>query len=119
MILKGIIGLIFHDRFYNWDYRQYNSVKWPRSFIVFVPYGICMVALTWYATLFQYESHGYILTMAVTLSALKLFLIIFRWNRFSNTMKNMILKNLKSLYILDLALIPAGSVFVLMALYLY
>lgn len=119
MILKGIIGLIFHDRFYSWDFRQYNSVKWPRSFIVFVPYGISMVALTWYATIFHYERHGYILTVLVAAMAFKIFLIIFRWHRFSNAMKKMIKRNFKKLYIIDIIIIPAGVFFILMAIYVY
>lgn len=87
--------------------------------MIFIPYGLFMVTLTWYATIFKYEKHGWILALVVTVPVVKLFLIAFRWHRFSNAMKNMIERNFKKLYLLDIVLIPAGLVFLLMARYVY
>ncbi len=77
LLTKGSIGLLFHDRFYNWDKEQYRSRKWPKSSAVFIPYGILMITLTWYATLYHYVQYGWILTLVISLSGLKLISIVF------------------------------------------
>lgn len=117
--VKALIGLLFHQRFYAWDKKQYLSKRWPISFVIFLPYGIGLCILTWYATYFHYVKHGWILTATVSVAGLKLINIVFNWKKTSTAFVNFIDRGGISLWLLDIVVLVAGIAFGLLAIYVY
>lgn len=118
-ILKALIGFIFHEKFYSWDKKQYSSKNWPASFLIFIPYGIGIFIVTWYATIFHYEKHGWILTLIVTISSLKLFSILFNWKKTSERFVKFIDLNSWKLWAVDIFVIIMGMLFLFLGIYIY
>jgi len=118
-IIKAFIGLLFHEKFYAWDRDQYASKRWPASFIIFLPYGILIFLVTWYATIFQYTKYGWILTLVVTISSIKLFAILFNWEKTSATFVRFIDSAGWKLWAVDIFVMVAGFAFFLMGTLVY
>lgn len=118
-ILKAIIGLAFHKKFYLWDRKQYASQKLPKDIFIFILYGIGMFFITWYATIFHYERYGWIITLVVTLSSVKLFSILFNWRKTSEKIVKFIDSGGWKLWMLDITIFIIGILFLLLGLYIY
>lgn len=118
-ILKALIGLFFHKKFYSWDRKQYAAKKFPKRLFIFILYGIGIVLTTWYATIFHYVKYGYILTIIVTLSSIKLFSILFDWENTSKKFVHFIDSGGWKLWVLDIFILIMGIVFFLLGLYVY
>ena len=118
-ILKALIGLFFHKKFYSWDRRQYAAQKFPKRLYIFILYGIVMVFTTWYATIFHYVEYGYILTIIVTISSIKLFSILFNWKNTSKKILNFIDSGGWKLWALDIFILIMGIIFFLLGIYVY
>ncbi len=118
-VTKGIIGIVFHKNFYTWDKKQYTSRHWPTSFLLFIPYGIGMISWTWYATLFHYTKHGWIITITVTIVSIKFFAIIFQWKKTSTFLVQIIDTGGWKIWFLDVLMIVSGFSFFLLGIFVY
>ena len=118
-ILKSLIGLFLHKKFYAWDRKQYASQRFPKRLFVFILYGLGIFLITWYATIFHYVKHGYILTTIVSLSSIKLLSLLFNWEDTSKKLVRFIDSGGWRLWVLDVFLLVLGVLFFLLGLYVY
>lgn len=119
LIIKSCIGLGFHSKFYMWDKKQYSSPKPTLPFIFFLIYGLIILCLTWYATLFHYVKYGWILTAITTISGFKIYKAAARWPDFSKNIAIFIDKHNSYLWALDIILFILGAFFLVMSFTLY
>ncbi len=117
--MKAFVGFIFHKKFYTWDKKQYASKKYPKSFYIFIPYGAGVFLSTWYATIFHYREKGWILTLIVTLSSIKLFSILFNWEKTSEKFVKFIDSGGWKLWAVDVFVMIMGVVFLFLGIYVY
>ncbi len=117
--LKAFIGFVFHNKFYKWDREQYASKQWPKSFFIFVTYGLVMFLLIWYATIFHYVKFGWILTSIVTLSSVKLFSILFKRKKIAPKFVKLIDAGGWKLWAIDAFVLIMGILFLFMGTHIY
>lgn len=117
--IKGLTGLLFHRSLYSWAEKHYASKKISPTVILLIIYAISILIFTWYATIFNYIKHGWILTTFISITSIKLLAIIFKWNETSAYFVKFISLSGKRLWILDIAVLLLGFVFLGMASYLY
>lgn len=116
---KGLVGIFAHDKLYGWAEKHYATGE--RSFTVwlFLIYGIGVVGITWYATIFDYVKYGWILTVFMSIMSLKLIGLIYNWEETSKKFVNFIRGSSSKLWLLDFVVLLLGAVFLWMGLYLY
>jgi len=117
--IKSITGLLFHEKLYGWAKRHYSKNKKSWTTIFLLIYGIIVFLLTWYVTIFDYVKHGWIITLLITVSSVKLFGLIFNWEKISKKFVKFIENSSKKLWILDITLLILSLIFLLMGLFLY
>ncbi len=117
--LKAFIGFVFHNKFYEWDRKQYASDKWPKSFFIFITYGLVMFALIWYATIFHYVKYGWILTLIVSISSIKLFSLLFKRDEIAPKFVRFIESGGWKLWAVDIFVLFMGFLFLYLGLYIY
>ena len=117
--LKSLAGIFFHDILYEWAKRHYSKNKKSWTTIFLLIYGIIVFLLTWYATIFDYVKHGWIITFLITLSSIKLFGLIFNWKKVSKKFANFIENSSHKLWILDIILFFLSIIFLFMGIFIY
>jgi uncharacterized membrane protein YidH (DUF202 family) len=114
---KAAIALVAPQRFYNERQRQYASEARPRKLLV-APVVIVVITLAaWYATIFQYQSWGWVVTGCLTaLSCLSVDHLL-RWERHRQRMLRVVMN--PKVWWVDCVLLVVGSLFVALAFCVY
>ena len=116
---KGLVGVFAHDKLYGWAEKHYSTKDRSLTVWLFLIYGVGVVGTTWYATIFNYVKHGWILTVIMSIMSLKLLGLIYNWEETSKKFVNLIKDSNKKLWLLDFIVLFLGAVFLWMGMYLY
>ena len=114
---KAAIALAAPRRFYDERQRQYASEVRPRKLLV--P-PIVIVAITfaaWYATIFHYQSWGWIVTGCLTVLACVSVDHALRWERHRQKMLRVVTN--PKVWWVDCILLVVGALFVALAFWVY
>ncbi|TYB31266.1 MAG: hypothetical protein FXF47_05055 [Candidatus Mcinerneyibacterium aminivorans] len=117
--VKSITGIFAHDKLYNWAKRHYSKEKRSWTTILLIVYGVGVLILTWYGTIFDYVKYGWIVTILITFSSIKLAGLIFNWKKVSKKFVKFIENSKEKLWMLDVLLLIISIGFLLMGIYLY
>lgn len=119
LILKSVVGIVFHEKFYSWDKDQYSEKRAPITVLLFLTYGIVVVVTTVYATIFHYVSYGWVITAVSFLMAIKIYQISYNWKKFSASAKEFIVKAPVNTWLLDIITFITGVLILTFAFTLY
>lgn len=118
-LIKGLVGLVAHEKLYSWAQKHYSAKEKSFTVVLLLIYGVGVLGLTWYATLFDYVKYGWVLTVFISLSSIKLFGIVFKWEATSQKFVKFIKNDGVKLKILDFVVIGLGVIFLLLGLFVY
>lgn len=118
-LIKGLVGLLAHEQLYTWAEAHYSKEEKSFTVVMLIIYGVGVLALTWYATIFDYVKYGWILTAFITLASIKLVGIIFKWEETSRKFVEFIRGRGMKLKLLDIVVTTLGIGFLLAGLYVY
>lgn len=117
LLSKAATALAAPRRFYAERQRQYASASQPASLFVAPVVILAVTSAAWYATIFQYQPWGWVVTGSLTaLSCLSLD-HVFRWERHRQRMLTVVTN--QSVWQVDCLLLLAGAGFVVLALRVY
>ncbi len=80
--------------------------------------GMLLIAYTWYAVFSLDIAHGWIMAMLISLAAVKIYMLIFRYDEFREFVKAT-LNNKREMFRLNLAVLVFSALCLAMALFLY
>ena len=117
--IKSTAGIFAHEKLYGWAKRHYSKDKRSWTTVLLIIYGVGVLLLTWYGTIFDYVKYGWVITLLITLSSFKLIGLIFNWEKASAKFVNFIEDSSDKLWILDISLLVVSIGFLIMGLFLY
>ncbi len=114
---KAAIALSMPGRFYAERQRQYASVSPPAR--VLVPGAVIagLASVAWYATIFQYQPWGWIVTASLTALACGSIHQLVRWETQRQRMRKVVAN--PNVWRVDCLLLVIGVLFVALAVFVY
>lgn len=116
-IVKASIALAFPGRFYAARIRQYESETLPPKLLVPPAIVLTLTAGAWYATLFHYQTWGFIVTGLLTFASCMAVDHLLRWKSHRVAMHAVVSD--PKVWRIDCALLLIGLGFIPLALYVY
>jgi len=118
-LIKGLAGIFIHDKLYGWAESHYSKKEKSRTIYLFLVYAFLMLAITFYATIYQYTAYGWILTIFISVMSLKTIGLIFNWEKTSQKLVAFIKHDGKKIWLLDILVIFLSMIFFSLALFVY
>jgi hypothetical protein len=118
-MIKGLVGIFAHNKLYGWAEKHYAKPGKSITVKIFVGYAVLILLLTWYATLFQYQSYGWIVTVFITLMSIKTVGLLFNWEKTSQKFVSLIKSGQKILWVLDIIVIGLSLLFYGLGIFIY
>jgi len=113
-LLMGLLG----RRWNNWELEKAYGRRKPKWLIGGGLSGMLLIAYTWYAVFSLGIAHGWIMAVLISLTAVKIYMLIFRYAEFREFVKATLNSKRKMLR-LNLAVLSFSVICLLMALFLY
>lgn len=118
-ILKSLVGLFFHNRFYSWD-RQFYSSPYPPRHYRLLCYGLILLfLLTIHTAIYDYVDYGWITVAIITIATFKIVSLTFQWQKVSAILVSFIDSGDKQLWTLDILIALMGTGMLYLAFYVY
>jgi len=118
-LLKAVTGLLLPGRFYGWRRQQYASASVPPVVLVMPSLFVLLAGASWYATLFQYQSWGWIVTGFTTLIAFLGVLNLSRWSSHRQKTRKAIDTQPKTRTSVDVVILVLGVLFTYLSFFIY
>jgi hypothetical protein len=119
LFLKAITALLFSGRFYDWRKQQYASTSIPPVVLVMPTLFVLLAGIAWYATLFHYQSWGWVVTGFTTLVAILGILNLNRWSTHRQKTGQAIEKQPGTRTGVDIMLLILGGIFAALGIFVY
>ena len=113
-ILMGAMGA----RWKRWELQSAYSAQKPKWIYLAGVLGLALIAYTWYAVFTMEVMHSWIIAVFVTLTGVKIYLLLFQYTRFRNFVTKMLNDKNKMLR-LNLAVLMFSVLCIGMAVFLY
>ena len=117
LLAKASIALAMPRRFYSERQRQYASASPPVEVLVPPVVIVALALVAWYATIFYYQSWGWIITGSLTALACVAVDHGFRWQK--HRLKMLRVVSNPRAWRVDCLLLVVGAVFVALAFLVY
>ena len=114
---KAAIALAVPRRFYAERQRQFASEVRPRRLLVAPLVIVAITFAAWYATIFHYQSWGWIVTGCLTVLACVSVDHVLRWERHRQKMLRVVTN--PNVWWVDCVLLVVGALFVALAVWVY
>ena len=114
---KAAIALAAPRRFYHERQRQFASEVRPRKLLVPPVVIVTITFAAWYATIFHYQSWGWIVTGCLTALACGSVDHVLRWERHRQWMLRVVTN--PKVWWVDCVLLVVGALFVALAFWVY
>lgn len=113
-----IAMLAMKDKWNAWEINSAYSEKRPAWVIAVAIIGLTLIGITWAVYLINDIAYGWILSVFVTLTFIKIVALIFNYDKFREFAKNM-LGNKGKMMILNIAVIKICVILILLGIFLY
>ena len=117
LLTKATIALATRQRFYAMRQRQYASECQPPQVVVTAGVVIILCSLAWYATIFHYRPHGWIVTLFFTLLSCGSVNHLLHWKKHRQRMLKVV--SSPKVWIIDCFLLALGGGFAALASLVY
>ena len=117
LLTKASIALATRRRFYAVRQRQYVSECRPPQVVVSAVVVLILCSLAWYATIFHYRPHGWIVTVFFTLLSWGSISQLLRWEKHRHKMLRVVAS--PKVWIIDCFLLVLGGGFAVLASLVY
>lgn len=102
----------------SWEQNEAYKEKRPLWVIIVAVLGIALIIITWTVYIVYNVKYGWILSLLMTLTIVKISNLLFRYDKFREFLKN-ILPDKKRMKQLNISVIILSIVLILMGLFLY
>lgn len=117
--IEGVAGLLFRRQFDAWIRRQFSASTPSATLRLLLVYSMTLVLATWYATIFHYTTHGWILTVVMTLAGIKVLVILCCWKPVAAAFLSFLDTMGQTLGRVYLAAVLVGVLFLWLGLFVY
>jgi len=101
-----------------WELGKAYTRSKPRWIYFVAVFAFMVVTFTWYKVFTTEVRYSWIMALLVSLTLIKVFLLIFNYERFRSFIEN-ILNDRKKLTLLNISVLVFSIIFMLMGMYLY
>ncbi len=113
-ILNGFLG----GKWNKWELEKAYSESKPKWIYFLGIFSLSIVGFTWYEVFNLEIKHSWIMAVLVTITLIKVFNLVFNYNKFREFVKS-VLNDKKKLTQLNVGVLAISIVFIIMGVFLY
>ena len=117
--IEGVAGLLFRRQFDAWIRQQFSAPTPSVTLRLLLMYAMLLVLATWYATFVHYTTHGWVLTLLMTLVGIEVLACLWRWKSVAAEVVNFFETAGRALNWVYLAAVLLGVLLLWLGLFVY